>query len=92
MSSIVHITFEAEGRGIVEADCEVTYNFHAKPSRKPGILQHSGWYEFTDFAFDDVSITLGDDTSLEDFMPEDLVEQAEEAAEAQFLKDMGVEG
>lgn len=71
MTREYHITFGLDDGRIVEAEVEAVYS-------RDG---------FDDFHFCDVVITDGDESTLDEFMPEEIVDQAEEEAIRQFPHD-----
>lgn len=76
MTEEIHITFQAGGEDgrIIECDVEVT----AVPDGKA--------WDFKGFAFEEIVATKGGESESLDFMPEEIVSQAEDIAESEFLK------
>lgn len=74
MTEEIHITFQAGDGRIIEADVEVT----AVPDGKA--------WDFQDFKFEEIVATKGAESECLDFMPEEIIEQAEDFAQEEFLK------
>lgn len=74
MTEELHITFQADDGRIIEADVEVT----AVPDGKA--------WDFQDFKFEEIIATRGTESEFLDFMPEEVVERAEDFAQEEFLK------